>query len=232
MNSQDQQITAQHQPQAQEADFVATYLEEHPEFFRQHPQVLERLHLPHSSGAAISLVEKQLAVLRERNTELRSRLNNLMETSKANDNLFNKSRILVLDLIKADSAEKIFTVLHEHLTVSFNIEYYSLVLLDRNLAAPGLRCIPASAVGEALPVISTARQPLCGVFRPAEIALLFGENAATVGSATAVALTAGSFYGILALGSSDQHHYHGGMDTLFLEFIADAVNVVLPPRLP
>ena len=231
MNSQEHNTAAETAGALSDADFVAAYLEEHPEFFRQHPQVLEKLRLPHSSGAAVSLVEKQLAVLRERNTELRSRLNTLLDTSKANDGLFNKSRTLVLDLIKASSAERIFRVLNESLHDDFGIEHYSLALLDQERSGPGLRTITASTLGETLPAISTSRQPLCGVFRSAEMELLFGENASAVGSAVAIPLATRTFYGILALGSSDPHRYHSGMDTLFLQFIADVVNVVLPVKL-
>jgi len=231
MSSQEHNIAVNTADGLSDADFVAAYLEEHPEFFRQHPQVLEKLRLPHSSGAAVSLVEKQLTVLRERNTELRARLNTLLDTSKANDGLFNKSRTLVLDLIKSNSAERIFRVLSESLHDDFGIEFYSLILLDQERSAPGVCTISAAVLGETLPAISTSRQPLCGVFRPAEMELLFGENATDVGSAVAIPLATKTFYGILALGSSDPHRYHSGMDTLFLQFITDVVNVVLPSKL-
>jgi len=231
MNSQEHNAATKSSDALSDADFVAAYLEEHPEFFRQHPQVLEKLRLPHNSGAAISLVEKQLAVLRERNTELRSRLNSLLETSKANDRIFKKSRALVLDLIKANNVDRIFRVLSESLLQDFGIEFYSLILLDYDRPASDVRSVTPASLGEILPTISTSRQPLCGIFRPAEMELLFGERAGDVGSAVAIPLATKTFYGILALGSSDPHHYHGDMDTLFLQFITDVVNVVLPPKL-
>lgn len=217
--------------ETRDAQFVAAYLQEHPEFFRQHPEVLEKLSLPHRSGAAVSLVEKQQAVLRERNTELRTRLNALMETSKTNDMLFDKSRGLVLSLIKADSAATIFKVLHRSITQDFRIEHYSLVLLDRKIEGPGVRVIDSLTLPDILPAVKGSSQPLCGALRTEQMALLFGEDGSSVGSAAAIGLATEEIYGILAFGNSDSHHYHSGMDTLFLRFIADVLNLVLHPKL-
>ena len=48
------------------ADDVAQYLKQHPDFFDSHPELLEHLHVPHGGNGTVSLVERQLKVLRER----------------------------------------------------------------------------------------------------------------------------------------------------------------------
>jgi uncharacterized protein YigA (DUF484 family) len=50
------------------ADIVSDYLREHPDFFEQHPDVLRDLKISHVGDGAVSLVERQVAVLRERNS--------------------------------------------------------------------------------------------------------------------------------------------------------------------
>ncbi len=53
-----------------EAD-VAEYLRSHPDFFERHSGLLLGLKLPHPTGAgAVSLMERQVAVLRQHNADL------------------------------------------------------------------------------------------------------------------------------------------------------------------
>src|SRR3990167_3210800 len=82
---------------------IIEHLLAHPDFFTRHPDALEALQLPHETGSAISLVERQVSVLRERNLEMRQRLNNLLTTARENDKLFEKTKRLVLTLIEANS---------------------------------------------------------------------------------------------------------------------------------
>jgi len=49
------------------ADDVIRFLVENPNFFDQHPEALSELSISHVSYGAVSLVERQVAVLRERN---------------------------------------------------------------------------------------------------------------------------------------------------------------------
>ena len=90
------------------ADQVAAYLREHADFFQHRPELLELLRLPDSKGEAVSLLERQASILRERNTELRDRLNGLLDVARENDHLFDKTRRLTLSLLEARGAEKLF----------------------------------------------------------------------------------------------------------------------------
>ena len=48
-----------------EEESIANYLQRNPDFFERHQAVLMRLRLPHvRGGATISLVERQIEVLR------------------------------------------------------------------------------------------------------------------------------------------------------------------------
>lgn len=209
------------------------YLQENPDFFSRHPAVLESLFLPHNSGSAVSLIEKQMTVLRERNTRLRGRLNELMELSKANDDLFSKTRDLVLHLIDAADARTIAETLVGRFGNDFGIEFASLTLIDRELATPAVNHLSGDAARDTLSSILETDGATCGALRSQQLIALFGnETARLVGSAVTMRLAAGKdAYGVVALGNSDSHHYHAGMDTLFLKFVVDILNRVLYPRL-
>jgi uncharacterized protein YigA (DUF484 family) len=48
-----------------DATLVADYLKTNPDFFNTHPDLLLELSLPHPTGQAVSLWERQNAALRE-----------------------------------------------------------------------------------------------------------------------------------------------------------------------
>lgn len=214
------------------ARFVAEYLQSHPEFLKSHPEVLEKLYLPHRSGAAVSLVEKQQAVLRERNTELRTRLGNLLDSSKTNDELFDKTRQLILDLIKAESLNDLLNSLHRGLTQSFSVPFFALGFLDMTISGAGAINTTTERLKEELPELLSENSNICGVLRPKQMQLLFGTAGRRVASAVAIPLVSQHrTFGFLALGNSDPNYYHSGMDSLFLGFITDVLNLVLYPKL-
>src|SRR5262245_13856598 len=84
-------------------DAVMRYLRDNPDFFGRHPTLLTDLSLPHDSGQAISLVERQVAILRERNIDMRRRLTHLVGAANYNDSLFEKTRRFTLHALDCES---------------------------------------------------------------------------------------------------------------------------------
>ena len=58
---------------------VLNFLRQSPDFFLRHPSALSELSLPHESGQAVSLIERQIDILRERNMTMRRRMNELLQ---------------------------------------------------------------------------------------------------------------------------------------------------------
>src|SRR5210317_188769 len=84
-------------------DTVREFLKDNSDFLQRNPDMLDYLHISHASGSAVSLVEKQVSVLRERNMDMRHRLNTLTANARDNDKLYEQTRSLVLKLLEADS---------------------------------------------------------------------------------------------------------------------------------
>ncbi len=209
---------------------VKAYLSENPAFFENHPDLLELIQLPHESGKAVSLIERQVSVLRERNIEMRQRLNNLLEAARANDKLFEKTKRLVLTLMDARDLPGVVDTLYESLGTDYQLQYYSLVLLSDGKQLPPN---PARVAGldEAQNQVGTllrSNRAICGVLRSEELEFLFGDKSTEIGSVAAVPLTRGQSYGILAIGNSDPNFYRSSMGTLFLSYIAEVLNRILP----
>jgi uncharacterized protein YigA (DUF484 family) len=71
------------------ADQVAEYLRNNRDFFQLRDDLLLEMNLPHRGPhGATSLVEKQVAVLRERNIEMRNKLATLLQNAEQNDKFF------------------------------------------------------------------------------------------------------------------------------------------------
>ncbi len=209
---------------------VTTYLAEHPDYFENHPDILEQMRLPHERGAAVSLVERQVSVLRERNMEMRARLNNMLDTARANDKLFEKTKRLVLRLLDAEDLQAVLDILNDSLNTDYEVEHFSLILLGNQQQIPATT---AKVVGidEAQSQIGTllrSNRAICGILRQEELNFLFGEHAFQVGSVAAVPLHRGNTFGILAIGSSDPQYYRSSMGTLFLSYIAEILNRIIP----
>src|SRR5690554_7037503 len=107
---------------------VADYLRHHPEFFVDHQELLGDLFLPHESGPAVSLVERQVSILRERNIDMRNRLSKLLDNARENDKLFDKTKRLVLALIEGQDLGDIVDALFYSFDKEFNIHFTSLHL--------------------------------------------------------------------------------------------------------
>jgi len=209
---------------------VADYLRAHPDFFERHPEVLEQLQLPHQSGAAISLIERQVSVLRERNLDMRQRLNALLATARDNDKLFEKTKRLVLALLEAHQLSEVVDALYQSLAADFDVPFYNLVLLGEAAALPasGARVVGLDEAQQSIGALLRGNRAICGILRREELQFLFGDDAARVGSVAAVPLYRGRVFGVLAIGHGDPNHYRSSMGTLFLSYIAEVLNRVCP----
>ncbi len=215
-------------PQPLDSEAVAAYLRAHPEFFVAHDELLPELRIPHQRGEAVSLVERQVKLLRERNIEMRHRLSQLMDVARDNDRLFDKTRRLVLDLLDAVSLEEVVSAVEDSLRHEFQVPFVSLILFNETPMPVG-RWVSSAEAHQAIGGMLVGGKTICGVLRSHELAFLFGEEEReNVGSAAVVALTYQGLHGVLAIGSPDPQHYKSSLGTLFLGYIAEVLARVLP----
>lgn len=215
-------------PRALDSESVAAYLRQHPEFFVDHEELIPELRIPHQPGEAVSLVERQVKLLRERNIEMRHRLSQLMDVARDNDRLFDKTRRLVLDLLDANTLEEVVGAIEDSLRHEFQVPFVSLILFSDSILPVG-RSVSSAEAHQAIGGLLVAGKTICGVLRAHELEFLFGaEEGAKVGSAAVVSLNHQGQHGLLAIGSPDPQHYKSSLGTLFLSYIAEVLARVLP----
>ncbi len=198
---------------------VIDFLKANPDFFRRHEQLLCEMHVPHRAGAAVSLVERQVTLLRERNIDMRHRLARIVETARNNDRLFGKTREVVLYLLEQSSRAELVECARKLLRQEVGADFCSIILFRDADISPEQQQLDAS-----LRDLFKKSRSLCGPLRSGERAQLFAEQADAVESAAVVPMLDGDrLGGILALGSSDPDYFQVDMGTLFLDFIADVL---------
>lgn len=212
---------------------VARYLKNHPGFFLKRDDLLCEIELSHSSGEAVSLLERQVSLLRERNMDIRSRLNNLLDNARNNDKLFEKTKSIVLALLEAKGLDAIVNTFNRGLKSEFSMDFASVILFgdpqaNRNSAS---RIVPLDEAYQSIPGLLKNNKATCGVLRPDEIQFLFPDCVDDVGSAAVVPLSFGHQLGVIAIGSKDAHYFRSSMGTLFLGYIAEVLNRILPRHL-
>jgi hypothetical protein len=213
-------------------DSIADYLKSHPDFFERHAALVLGLKLPHRTGGpSISLVERQVSMLRQRNGQLERQLKDLVAVAKQNDVLVEKIHQLCLKLMRAPNLLQRLERLETGLREDFAAERAVLVLFP---------AAPAEAVREGFvrrldmddadvrpfATFLRAAKPRCGPLRDRQ-KNIFERDSDTVSSAALVPLGVESQLGFLIIGSRDPDHFHPGKRMDFLARLGEVLAVAI-----
>jgi hypothetical protein len=217
-----------------EEESIADYLRENPDFFDRHPKLLENLIVPHSCGGAVSLVEYQVSVLRDQVREMRRRMQSLASNARDNEALSQRLHQLTLSLVECTRLDELLASLYQAMREDFKADF-AAVRLFADPATKGDQGL-GEFVGkhsegkELFSQVLTSKKPICGHFKNSQLAFLFFDNAADIGSGALLPLGQNTRYGILAIASRDPQRFHPGMGTIFLRQLGDIVTRVLVPH--
>ncbi len=204
---------------------VIAYLKDDPGFFLRHPKLLSELNLPHEAGDATSLIERQVAILRERNMQMRRRMNELMQAAKDNDVLFAKTRTLTLELLHVNNWHELNEVLATYVLADFQADFVCCHLAKLPVFLDHLQSHEGTLPHERF---VTNNQPVCLMLRSEELATIFPiQDHNTQGSAVLAPLFWENGEGCLAIGARDANRFTADMDTLFVTYIGDVLSRVV-----
>jgi len=197
---------------------VAAYLAADPHFFERHLRLLVDLVLPHpGTGSAVSLIERQVSVLRDQNRELRHKLHNLAQTARTNEQLLDRIQRLILDLVGAPTLRNALETLRAALREDFHADAITVRLFGTSEREPFIRGDDAGLAP--LRKILDHGAPVCGHLKPEQLTALFGDQGAEIASGALIPLCESreeQCLGFLAIGSIDPKRFHAEMGTVFL----------------
>ncbi len=211
------------------ADQVAEYLRLHPEFFSEQEDLLAELSLPHDSGKAISLLERQVTILRERGIEARQKLNNLLANARNNDQLFDTTRNLVLALLRAKDITELVNVTQDQLANHTSIDACEIILVDFDgiNVANTVRVESEAKLKQDFSDVFRLKRTHCGPLESSDIAYLFPNNESIRSTALCPVMHNSHILAMIAFGNQEDNYFNVNLDTLFLDFIGRVIGAVL-----
>jgi len=206
---------------------VAEWLRANPDFFMDHADVFSSMRVPHPQGGhAISMVERQLISLRDRNAQLEKQLVELIGYGQHNDTLIEKLHRLTLALLRSPDAATTLAVVHESLRSDFAIPYSAIRWWGAALAGDTADAAePCSA--ECVQYVAGLDRPYVGPNAAHESRAWLGDAAAAAQSFACVPLHDGAPSGALLLASDDAARFTPDMATDVLSRLAHLASAAL-----
>lgn len=214
---------------------VLSYLRAHPDLLARHPELLETLELAHDAGSAVSLIERQVELLRGKNHRLQDRLGRLLENARENERRALALQRLARSLLRAPSLAAVAAALRRSMRDDFGVDETFIGLL-----APGFRrhdidgitpLEPGSPILRSYENFFRTRLIECGPVDAERAELLFPRSADPIRSAAVVPLEREKTLGMLALGSHSPERFLPQQGKLFLEMTAELIAAAVRARL-
>lgn len=209
---------------------VEAFLADNPDFFEEREDLLYTLNLPHATKDTVSLMERQVAHLRKRSEKAATRLDEFVEAANRNNEIFDKSRRLILGMMEADDPDQFFNALEESFKNDFNCPAYHLIIFSDTPHQINhfTTSVSEMAAKDHIGGLIRAKQPTLGVLRQAEQDFLFRHQSEWVKSAAVLSVRRKRQIALLAIGSEDVNYFQAGMGTTFISFIADTLAKLIP----
>lgn len=217
---------------------VIHYLKTTPDFFERNPALLEELTIPHPvHGGAISLLERQVSLLRKSTADYRGEFERLVAIARENESIMKKSRRLILKCLSCETLDDFAAAVEEVMREDFGINTMSLVLFSDDELDTSVRTASWQDSESILKEMLVQSGCYCGVLSVAESEFLFESQSDSVMSSAIMPLASHeggqvAYHGVLALGSNRLNHFDKEKGSLFLDYLSDLLSALLLRLLP
>jgi len=210
------------------ADSVLKFLTKNPDFFNQHSDVLPRLTIPHHTGDAVSLIEKQVSVLRNKCCTLENSLRDLISVARENEQLHQRLHRLIQDIITASSIDDVVNLTRNNLLTNFSADDVRLVLISSEAkedpTAEYTHLADTDPGIELFGDIFKKGETRCGQLDDAQKQLIFGTEAKDIASAAVIPLVHNRKLGLVVLASKDESRFALGKGVMFLNQLGEVLS--------
>jgi diguanylate cyclase (GGDEF)-like protein len=226
-------------------DQIALYLNDHPEFFNQYPELLARIQsiepedMPLRPVKTLNIVERIVKRAHADTENMKNQLVNFMEISQANEkiqeNLFAIDRIIMYSL----NFSQMIGQLREEIITRFKIPGVQIILMDGD-AHLMERCLKERLDKNAIDGLQFIETDTVSGWFDADLKPILraemAEGSETCGATPELNIQSealipiilhGNLIGAMALGSENPHHFHKGLRTDLLERTADKLGIAI-----
>ena len=205
---------------------VADFLLFNPDFLSKNPEILNSIEVIHETGGAVSLIQRQVEMLRKNYNSTTNNLLDLLSIAKANEEIFSQTKGLILDLIEADSILKIAERIEFTFEKQFHATKCRLMFFKEHKDIPKGRFKDAKQSHDNFGDKYNTQDIYCGPITEKQATFLFGKRTKIIECAM-VPLRSPEFPGLIAIGSNIEGKYNAEKDTLYLDFIAEVTNKLI-----
>lgn len=208
------------------AQRIGSWLEDHPDFFNQFPDLLDKLQVPQNSEGVTSLITFQNKRLIEQNQKLNRQLKNLSGIAGQNERLMRRLHHLTLKLANTPDLSAFIDELKQSLHDDFQADAIQLLLHQppEDICNTGTIAPLAEDRPAWLEKILAGQSPFCGRLTRQKRVQLLGDRA---DSLVSVALVPLGELGLLLIGAESPDRFHPDMGTLFLDLLGETVRLRL-----
>ena len=205
---------------------VEEFLLLNPEFLSDNSHILNSLEIVHETGGAVSLIQKQVEILRKNYESTSGNLLQLLEIASTNEDIFEKTKKLILNLIVCKNLTEIVSVTEETFSKEFQSDSCKLLFFKDNPNLPKGRIVDAKEAHKVIGSKYNAADIFCGPLDQKESSYIFDKKAEVL-DCVLVPIKNSECPGVLAVGSRTENTYSKENDSLFLEFISEALSKLI-----
>jgi len=211
---------------ASEEAKIIDYLRKNPELLMSYPEVFVDLSIPHHDGQIISLVERQLKIVRKENLKIKKKLDELVNIARENEDLNQRFHRLALELMNTDQLDDVLAMVQNQVQTFFYTDYVCFKFMPEVTAKKQLKqhyLDPENAILGTLKSWLEKRKPVCGRLESRVNRALFGDGV-KIESSALIPLYHTTDIGFLCLGSVGKDRFNERMGTIFLEQLGELVS--------
>ena len=209
-----------------DAKQVEEFLVLNPDFLSSNSHILDSIEIVHKTGGAVSLIQKQVEVLRKNYESTSGNLLELLEIAKTNEGIFEKTKELILDLIVCKNLTDVIATTENSFSNKFQADASKVLFFKENPNLPKGRILDAKKAHKQIGKKYNASDIFCGPLNDKESSFIFDKKAKIV-DCVLVPIKNSDCPGVLALGSKLEDTYSKENDSLFLGFIAEALSKLI-----
>ena len=196
---------------------IEIYLLKNTDFFIRHPSLLAELDIANPDQSISSLLDKQVKKLRDEQDELNKLLTRFLSRAKENEDLYIKTKNLILAMIKAKDKKDMLDKVASHFKDNFQVEFFKIDEISNNSIEK-----LSDEIGHDL----KSEKIFSGTFNLNKMEALFAKLKPASAVVSAINLDKNTYL-LIKFGSNDSSKYIGDEGTSFLSFIKEALSSLL-----